>query len=86
MQVGLSAPELTVLKWLTSPVVTGRSEVRRLVLTASGGPFRGCTRADLAGVTAEQALAHPTWAMGPVVTVNSSTLVNKGLYRQSLLR
>ena len=64
---------------LTSPVVTGRSEVRRLVLTASGGPFRGRTRADLAGVTAEQALAHPTWAMGPVVTVNSSTLVNKGL-------
>ena len=62
-------------KGLTSPVVTGRSEVRRLVLTASGGPFR----ADLASVTAEQALAHPTWAMGPVVTVNSSTLVNKGL-------
>ena len=64
---------------LTSPVVTGRSEVRRLVLTASGGPFRGRGRADLASVTAEQALAHPTWAMGPVVTVNSSTLVNKGL-------
>ena len=66
-------------KGLTSPVVTGRSEVRRLVLTASGGPFRGRGRADLASVTAEQALAHPTWAMGPVVTVNSSTLVNKGL-------
>lgn len=56
-----------------------RSEVRRLVLTASGGPFRGRPREDLAGVTAEQALAHPTWSMGPVVTVNSATLVNKGL-------
>lgn len=55
------------------------SEVRRLVLTASGGPFRGCTRAELADVTPEQALAHPTWAMGPMVTVNSATLVNKGL-------
>ncbi|MHB1063362.1 MAG: 1-deoxy-D-xylulose-5-phosphate reductoisomerase [Georgenia sp.] len=64
---------------MTSPVVTGRTEVRRLVLTASGGPFRGRTRADLAGVTPEQALAHPTWAMGPVVTINSATLVNKGL-------
>jgi 1-deoxy-D-xylulose-5-phosphate reductoisomerase len=54
-------------------------EVARLVLTASGGPFRGRRRAELAGVTAEQALAHPTWRMGPVVTVNSATLVNKGL-------
>jgi 1-deoxy-D-xylulose-5-phosphate reductoisomerase len=58
----------------------GRAEeVRRLVLTASGGPFRGRTRAQLAGVTPDQALAHPTWDMGPVVTVNSATLVNKGL-------
>jgi 1-deoxy-D-xylulose-5-phosphate reductoisomerase len=56
-----------------------RGEVRRLVLTASGGPFRGRTRAELADVTPEQALAHPTWAMGPVVTINSATLVNKGL-------
>jgi len=54
-------------------------EVRRLVLTASGGPFRGRTRADLAAVTADQALAHPTWDMGSVVTINSATLVNKGL-------
>jgi 1-deoxy-D-xylulose-5-phosphate reductoisomerase len=54
-------------------------EVGRLVLTASGGPFRGRSRASLADVTPEQALAHPTWAMGPVVTVNSATLVNKGL-------
>jgi 1-deoxy-D-xylulose-5-phosphate reductoisomerase len=54
-------------------------EVRRLVLTASGGPFRGWSREQLAGVTREQALKHPTWAMGPVITVNSATLVNKGL-------
>ncbi|WP_433036717.1 1-deoxy-D-xylulose-5-phosphate reductoisomerase [Actinomycetospora sp. CA-053990] len=58
----------------------GRAEeVGRLVLTASGGPFRGRSRSELAGVTVDQALAHPTWAMGPVVTLNSSTLVNKGL-------
>src|SRR3984957_7704709 len=55
------------------------SEVRRLVLTASGGPFRGWRRAGLGSVTPEQALAHPTWKMGPLVTVNSATLVNKGL-------
>jgi 1-deoxy-D-xylulose-5-phosphate reductoisomerase len=54
-------------------------EVRRLVLTASGGPFRGWSRADLATVTPEQAMAHPTWSMGPVITINSATLVNKGL-------
>jgi 1-deoxy-D-xylulose-5-phosphate reductoisomerase len=54
-------------------------EVRRLVLTASGGPFRGRSRAELAGVTPEQAMAHPTWDMGPVITINSATLVNKGL-------
>jgi 1-deoxy-D-xylulose-5-phosphate reductoisomerase len=54
-------------------------EVRRLVLTASGGPFLHRARADLENVTPEQALAHPTWNMGPVITVNSATLVNKGL-------
>jgi len=54
-------------------------EVRRLVLTASGGPFRGRTRDQLAGVTPEQAMKHPTWDMGPVITINSATLVNKGL-------
>ena len=64
---------------LTSPVVSGRSEVADLVLTASGGPFRGRTRDQLRGVRAAQALAHPTWDMGPVVTINSSTLINKGL-------
>jgi 1-deoxy-D-xylulose-5-phosphate reductoisomerase len=55
------------------------SEVARLVLTASGGPFRGRDRAGLDGVTPAEALAHPTWDMGPVVTLNSATLVNKGL-------
>ncbi|MFM9136045.1 MAG: 1-deoxy-D-xylulose-5-phosphate reductoisomerase [bacterium] len=55
------------------------AEVRRLVLTASGGPFRGRGRDALAEVTPQQALAHPTWSMGPLVTVNSATLVNKGL-------
>jgi len=55
------------------------TEVRRLVLTASGGPFRGRSRADLDDVTPAQALAHPTWDMGRVVTTNSATLVNKGL-------
>jgi len=54
-------------------------EVRRLVLTASGGPFRGMTHEDLAAVTVDQALAHPTWTMGPKITVDSSTLMNKGL-------
>jgi len=55
------------------------SEVLRLVLTASGGPFRGWSRGKLDDVTPEQALAHPTWNMGPLVTINSATLVNKGL-------
>ncbi|HEY2550092.1 MAG TPA: 1-deoxy-D-xylulose-5-phosphate reductoisomerase [Streptosporangiaceae bacterium] len=54
-------------------------EVRKLVITASGGPFLHRSRAELAGVTPQQALAHPTWNMGPVITVNSATLVNKGL-------
>jgi 1-deoxy-D-xylulose-5-phosphate reductoisomerase len=56
-----------------------RAEVRRLVLTASGGPFRGRSRESLVNVTPQEALAHPTWDMGLVVTTNSSTLVNKGL-------
>jgi 1-deoxy-D-xylulose-5-phosphate reductoisomerase len=55
------------------------AEVDRLILTASGGPFRGRTRAEMADVTPEQALAHPTWNMGRVITTNSATLVNKGL-------
>ena len=54
-------------------------QVDHLVVTASGGPFRGRTRAELEGVTPEQALAHPTWSMGRVITTNSATLVNKAL-------
>lgn len=54
-------------------------EVSRLIVTASGGPFRGWTRDRMGGITPEQALNHPTWHMGPVVTINSSTLMNKGL-------
>jgi 1-deoxy-D-xylulose-5-phosphate reductoisomerase len=57
----------------------GPDEVARLVLTASGGPFRGRTRADLQGVTVDEALAHPTWRMGPKISIDSSTLMNKGL-------
>ena len=54
-------------------------DVRRVILTASGGPFRGRKRAELEGVTVEQALAHPTWRMGRKITVASATLMNKGL-------
>jgi 1-deoxy-D-xylulose-5-phosphate reductoisomerase len=55
------------------------SEVRKLILTASGGPFRGFTKKQLSEVTPAQALAHPTWVMGQVVTTNSASMVNKGL-------
>ncbi len=55
------------------------AEVSRLIVTASGGPFLHRSKAELADVTPAQALAHPTWTMGPVITVNSATLVNKGL-------
>jgi 1-deoxy-D-xylulose-5-phosphate reductoisomerase len=54
-------------------------EPESLVLTASGGPFRGRTRDELHDVTAEEALAHPTWSMGPKITIDSATLANKGL-------
>ncbi len=54
-------------------------EIRRLILTASGGPFRHATREQLQQVTVEQALAHPTWHMGPKITIDSATLMNKGL-------
>ncbi len=59
--------------------VTGLDVVRRLLVTASGGPFRGRSRDQLASVTVDDALAHPTWQMGPKITVDSSTLMNKGL-------
>jgi len=55
------------------------ARVARIILTASGGPFRGRTRAELADVTVDDALAHPTWSMGPKITIDSSTLMNKGL-------
>jgi len=54
-------------------------EVRRLILTASGGPFRRATPEEVRAVTVEQALAHPTWHMGPKITIDSATLMNKGL-------
>ena len=57
----------------------GAGEVKRIVLTASGGPFRGRRHADLAGVTAADALKHPTWRMGRKITIDSATLMNKGL-------
>ena len=56
-----------------------REEVRRLILTASGGPFRGYGARDLASVTPDAALKHPTWKMGPKITIDSATLMNKGL-------
>ncbi len=55
------------------------NEVAKVILTASGGPFRGRSRAELASVSVADALKHPTWAMGPKITVDSSTLINKGL-------
>jgi 1-deoxy-D-xylulose-5-phosphate reductoisomerase len=55
------------------------SDVRRIILTASGGPFRETPRKELAGVTVDQALKHPTWNMGPKITIDSATLFNKGL-------
>lgn len=59
--------------------VVPADQVHRIVLTASGGPFRGRSRADLEAVTIDDALAHPTWSMGPKITIDSSTLMNKGL-------
>jgi 1-deoxy-D-xylulose-5-phosphate reductoisomerase len=56
-----------------------KAGVRRLILTASGGPFRGRSRLDLAGITPAQAIAHPKWSMGPKISVDSATLMNKGL-------
>ena len=63
---------------LRTSIDAGR-EVARIVLTASGGPFRGRTSVELADVGVDQALAHPTWKMGPKITIDSSTLMNKGL-------
>ena len=57
----------------------GEAKIRKILLTASGGPFRGRTKEELRTVTAAQALAHPTWTMGPKITIDSATMVNKGL-------
>jgi 1-deoxy-D-xylulose-5-phosphate reductoisomerase len=65
--------------WACGPDGYDPDSVKQLVITASGGPFRGMKRDDLADVTPEMALAHPTWSMGPMITINSATLVNKGL-------
>ncbi len=69
--------EHTALHQLIAGLPPGSAQ--RMTITASGGPFRGRTRAELAEVTVEQALAHPTWAMGGKITIDSATLMNKGL-------
>ena len=56
-----------------------REDLKRVVITASGGPFRGWTRTELAKASVKEALAHPTWSMGPKITIDSATLMNKGL-------
>jgi 1-deoxy-D-xylulose-5-phosphate reductoisomerase len=76
--VPVDSEHCAIHQCLRSSIDHGR-EVSRIVLTASGGPFRGRSCADLAEVDVEQALAHPTWKMGPKITVDSSTLMNKGL-------
>src|SRR5690606_33849691 len=70
-----------IFQCLPAPALgaAGRPGVRRILLTASGGPFRGFSRAQLAAVTPEQAVAHPNWSMGPKISVDSATLMNKGL-------
>ena len=76
--IPVDSEHCAVHQCLRSGAPDGR-DVRRIVLTASGGPFRGRTPDQLREVTIEDALAHPTWAMGPKITVDSSTLINKGL-------
>ena len=77
--VPVDSEHVAVHQCLQAAGVAGAERVRRIVLTASGGPFRGRSAADLAHVTVDDALAHPTWRMGPKITVDSSTLMNKGL-------
>ncbi len=76
--IPVDSEHCAVHQCLRSSVAPGR-ELTRIVLTASGGPFRGRRREELAGVTRDEALAHPTWSMGPKITIDSSTLINKGL-------
>ena len=76
--IPVDSEHCAVHQCLRSSAAPGR-ELTRIVLTASGGPFRGRRREELAGVTRDEALAHPTWSMGPKITIDSSTLINKGL-------
>ena len=76
--VPVDSEHCAIHQCLRSSIDSGR-EVNRLLLTASGGPFRGRSRESLSNVTVEEALKHPTWSMGPKITVDSSTLMNKGL-------
>ena len=76
--VPVDSEHCAVHQCLRSSVAPAR-EVARIVLTASGGPFRGRTAVELADVGVDEALAHPTWKMGPKITIDSSTLMNKGL-------
>lgn len=81
--IPVDSEHCAVHQCLRANEITGKigdaDRVRSIVLTASGGPFRGRSRADLEGVTIDNALAHPTWSMGPKITIDSSTLINKGL-------
>ena len=76
--IPVDSEHCAVHQCMRASIAAGR-EVSRIVLTASGGPFRGRAAAALASVTIDDALAHPTWSMGPKITVDSSTLMNKGL-------
>ncbi|MDQ2826810.1 MAG: 1-deoxy-D-xylulose-5-phosphate reductoisomerase [Actinomycetota bacterium] len=77
--IPVDSEHAAVHQCLRASDASGPDRLARIVLTASGGPFRGRTAAQLAEVTVADALAHPTWSMGPKITVDSSTLMNKGL-------
>ena len=77
--VPVDSEHCAVHQCLRASKTGGGADLARIVLTASGGPFRGRTRTDLETVTIDDALTHPTWSMGPKITVDSSTLMNKGL-------
>ena len=77
--VPVDSEHCAVHQCLRASQTNGGADLARIVLTASGGPFRGRTRDELAQVTVDEALTHPTWSMGPKITVDSSTLMNKGL-------
>lgn len=77
--VPVDSEHCAIHQCLASSTEVGHPDVRRLILTASGGPFRSHTAEQLAAVTRDEALRHPTWSMGPKITIDSSTLMNKGL-------